>query len=59
MPGGLRWREAMVLLRSVAEHAHRIVGFDVCGVGSSRWDATVGARVLYKLAGWSIVTANG
>lgn len=53
VPGGLSWREATLLLKMLAED-HNIVGFDLCEVGRQPYDALVGARLLYKLAGWSI-----
>lgn len=58
VPGGLRWREALLLLRVLVENKHRIVGFDLDEVGTGAWDANVGARLLYKLAGWSIVSRD-
>ncbi len=62
VPGGLAWREAMALIGAVARSGRRIVGFDLCevvpGIGSSPlgsgWDEIVGARLLYKLCGWSL-----
>ncbi len=59
VPGGLSWPEALVLLRVLGESGRRIVGFDLCEVGASEWDAIVGARMLYKLAGWAIKTGGG
>lgn len=56
VPGGLDWDQCMTLLRLVEESGKRIVGFDLCEVGTSAWDATVGARILYKLASWAIRT---
>lgn len=60
VPGGLAFHELVELLRAVAE-ARTVVGFDLVEVGPERWplrdrdrdgfDAIVGARVLYKLAG--------
>jgi agmatinase len=58
VPGGLRWRDALLLLRVLSENGHRIVGFDLCEVGAGEWDANVGARLLYKLAGWAIQSRN-
>lgn len=58
VPGGLSWREALLLLQLLSEE-HEIVGFDLCEVGDAEWDANVGARLLYKLAGWAIATADG
>lgn len=57
VPGGLGWREALLLLQLLAEE-HRVVGFDLVEVGDGEWDANVGARLLYKLAGWAIATAE-
>lgn len=38
----------------------RIVGFDLNevapGPGGDDWDANVGARVLYKLIGWTLLS---
>jgi agmatinase len=47
------------LFRTLVESGRRIVGFDVNEVSSgenedSEWDGNVGARVLYKLCGWTI-----
>jgi agmatinase len=56
VPGGLSWREAMVLLATLARSGRRIVGFDLVEVGSEPWDANVGARLLYKLAGFAIAS---
>jgi agmatinase len=55
VPGGLSWRETLLLLQLLADD-HEIVGFDVVEVGDEEWDANVGARLLYKLAGWAIAT---
>jgi agmatinase len=73
VPGGLSFREACALLRTLGESGRRIVGFDlnevspeqtaVAAPGGSRgdgaepkdsWDAIVGARLLYKLCGWTL-----
>jgi agmatinase len=54
VPGGLRWNQLMMLLHVLAKNGHRIVGFDVCEVAAHPWDANVGARLVYKLAGWAI-----
>ena len=57
VPGGLGWRETLLLLQLLAEE-HDIVGFDLVEVGDAEWDANVGARLLYKLAGWAIATSD-
>jgi agmatinase len=65
VPGGLSWREALVLLRELAASGRRIVGFDLVEVAvpssnveEDAWDAIVGARLLYKLAGWALKTCK-
>lgn len=59
--GGMSLSEVFYLFRSVVESGRKIVGFDVNEVSSgeneeSEWDGNVGARVLYKLCGWTIVS---
>lgn len=59
--GGLQMNEMFFLLRSLVESGRKIVGFDLNEVspgesGESEWDGNVGARILYKLCGWSIVS---
>lgn len=56
VPGGLSWQEAMGILHALKRAKKRIVGFDLCEVGSTEWDANVGARLLYKLIGFSLLT---
>lgn len=53
VPGGLSWRHTQLLLQLLAQR-HRIVGFDLCEVGTADLDANIGARLLYQLAGWAI-----
>lgn len=57
VPGGLSWNEAIALLRAVVRAKKRIVGLDLCEVapGDSEWDANVGARLLYKMIGFSLM----
>ncbi len=56
VPGGLSFQEAAYLLAAVVRSGRRMVGFDLVEVapdpGGGEWDGNVGARVLYKLAGW-------
>jgi agmatinase len=59
--GGLSLGEIFFLFRAVVESGRKIVGFDVNEVSSgdaeeAEWDGNVGARVLYKLCGWTIVS---
>lgn len=58
VPGGLSWHEAVGLLRALVRHGKRIVGFDLCEVaeGSTEWDANVGARLLYKMIGYALLS---
>lgn len=54
VPGGLEFQEAAYLIRKVVQSGRKIIGFDLCEVGSgnSDWDANVGARILYHLCNW-------
>ncbi len=58
VPGGLSWNEAIALLRAVVRAKKRIVGLDLCEVapGTSEWDANVGARLLYKMIGFALLS---
>jgi len=59
VPGGLAFHEVSALLRAVVEAKKRIVGFDLNEVAPSpnsadEWDGNVGARILYKMIGWTL-----
>jgi agmatinase len=58
--GGLSFPEATTLLRLIAESGRRIVGFDLSEVApdpaGGEWDGNVGARVLYKLIGFALLS---
>ena len=58
VPGGLSWNEAIALLRAIKRANKRIVGIDLCEVspGETEWDANVGARLLYKMIGFALLT---
>ena len=60
VPGGLSFHEASALLREVVKAGRTIVGFDLNEVApgpeGDEWDANVGARVLYKLIGWTLLS---
>jgi agmatinase len=58
VPGGLSWNEAIGLLRAIRRAGKRIVGLDLCEVspGQTEWDANVGARLLYKMIGFALLT---
>ncbi len=61
VPGGLDFAEANHLIAAVARSGREIIGFDLNEVspdptGRSEWDANVGARLLYKLTAWTLVS---
>lgn len=61
VPGGLEFQAAVYLISEVARSGRRIVGFDLNEVapgpdGADEWDANVGARVLYQLCAWTLVS---
>lgn len=60
VPGGLAFHEATAVLEAVVRSGRRIVGFDLNEVApgpeGDEWDANVGARLLYKLIGWTLVS---
>lgn len=62
VPGGLSFDQVTALLKVLVESGRKIVGFDLNEVSggdtNNRWDAIVGARTLYKLCGWSMIS-NG
>jgi agmatinase len=62
VPGGLTFAEATALVAEVARSGRMIVGVDVNevspGPDGDEWDGNVGARILYKLIGWMLVS-NG
>jgi len=56
VPGGLDLSEAVYILSEVVRSGRHILGFDLNEVAPSgngdEWDANVGARLLYKMAGF-------
>jgi agmatinase len=59
VPGGLSFHEASALLGAVVQSGRRIVGFDLNEVApgeDDELDANVGARLLYKLIGWTLLS---
>lgn len=65
VPGGLDFYDALYLIKKVVRSGRKIVGFDLNEVSpgvslageenpESEWDANVGARLLYKLCGWTL-----
>ncbi len=69
VPGGLDFSEALYLLKKVTQSGRKIIGFDLNEVSlgcsdlsaisnpADEWDANVGARLLYKLCGWTLASA--
>lgn len=63
VPGGLSVDQVFYLFSELAKSGRQIVGFDLNEVSTggldeseAEWDGNVGARMLYKLCGWSILT---
>ncbi len=61
VPGGLSFQQAVHLLRCIVKSGRRIVGFDLCEVAPSpdendEWDGNVGARLLYKMIGYALLS---
>ncbi len=59
VPGGLSFHEASALVGMLAKSGRRIVGFDLnedAPGPDDEWDANVGARMLYKLIGWTLLS---
>lgn len=59
--GGPTFDEAVWLLKHVADSGRRIAGFDLCEVAPAREgsiDASIGARMLFKLCGVTLRTNN-
>lgn len=54
VPGGLQYNEALFLLKALARSQRKIIGFDLNEVGAEEWDANVGARLLYKISGYTL-----
>ncbi len=62
VPGGLDVQEIATILREVVRAGKRIVGFDLNEVAPNpsdpddEWDGNVGARMLYKLVGFTLAS---
>ena len=60
VPGGFSFDEAIAVLEALVRSGRTIVGFDLNEVApgpeGDEWDANVGARLLYKLIGWMLVS---
>lgn len=69
VPGGLDYQEAVYLIKKVVRSGRKLIGFDLNEVSlgvfpakkqdaASEWDANVGARLLYQLCGYTIISAK-
>ena len=60
VPGGLSFAQAVALLEGLVRAGKKIVGFDLnevsAGGSGSAWDGNVGARLLYKMIGWTLMS---
>ncbi len=59
VPGGLDFNEVSMLMESVVRAGKKIIGFDLCEVAprpNDEWDGNVGARLLYKMIGWTLAS---
>lgn len=60
VPGGLSFGQACLLLEALQRSGREIIGFDLCevapGPDDDEWDAAVGARLLYKLCGFALLS---
>jgi len=54
VPGGFEFEQMVYLFEQICNEGKKVIGFDVCEVGYSdnEWDASVGARIIYKLCGF-------
>lgn len=62
VPGGLDFQEANFLLSALVRSGRKIIGFDLDEVAPNlanpedEWNQNVGARLLYKLSAWMLVS---
>lgn len=64
VPGGLEFQEALTLIKMLTKTGRQIVGFDLNEVApgpdqkssNAEFDANVGARMLFKLCGWTLAS---
>lgn len=62
VPGGLDFDQAVFLIAQLAQSGRKIIGFDLNEVSpglkasNSEWDANVGARLLYKMSAWTLLS---
>ncbi|MGK3962252.1 agmatinase family protein [Sorangium sp. So ce118] len=62
VPGGLSFQQAVALIGRIQKSGRRIVGFDLNEVAPKDdhddWDGNVGARMLYKLIGYALLSQS-
>lgn len=58
VPGGFEFHQITTLLKQLAASGRKIVGFDLCEVGATEWDANVAARILYQLCAWTGISQS-
>src|SRR5207244_9789759 len=64
VPGGIDLYEAVHLMLEIVIAKKTIIGFDLCEVApnltdaSDEWDATLGARLLYKLCAFALASQS-
>lgn len=64
VPGGLDFHEANYLLSLLVASGRKVIGFDLNEVApnlenpNDEWDANVGARLLYKLSAWTLLSQS-
>ena len=62
VPGGLSFQQATALFAAIVRAGKRIVGCDLSevtpGPKGDEWDANVGARVLYKMIGFALLSQD-
>jgi len=63
VPGGFSYSETAFLLGELVRSGRKIIGFDLCEVSpgpeGDEWDANVGARLLYKMCVWTLLSQAG
>ncbi|MGE4169744.1 MAG: agmatinase family protein [Candidatus Margulisiibacteriota bacterium] len=61
VPGGFQLEEITYLLQQIVQSNRQFIGFDLVEVspGQDPWDANVGARVLYALCGYQLLSNKG
>lgn len=56
VPGGFEFEQMIYLLQQLLKSGRKIIGFDLCEVGAQEWDANVGARILWELCQFALLS---